>query len=115
MSKAYGNEPGAPGAESHHTNTDANFKPDISTRIADAEQRSIGTVNQNPHEPNSKPSAMDKAFGGIEAGIGKAIGDKELEKKGTIAQGKAYQTAGREQELQTEGGVKLGGEGAYST
>ncbi|GAA5897774.1 hypothetical protein JCM6882_000093 [Rhodosporidiobolus microsporus] len=108
-------EPGVPGAVSHHTKTHDDFKPDITTRIADAEQRSIGTMNQNPHEPNSKPSAMDKAFGAVEAGLGKAMGDKELERKGMVAQGKAYNTKGREGEMQTEGGVHLGGEGAYST
>ncbi|GAA6043889.1 hypothetical protein JCM8097_004289 [Rhodosporidiobolus ruineniae] len=108
-------EPGAPGAVSHHTTTEQDFKPDFSTRIADFEQRGLGTVNQNPHAPNSKPSGIDKAMGAVESGIGKAIGDKELEKKGLSAQGKAYQTAGHEKDYDTEAGVHLGGESAYQT
>ncbi|GAA5981602.1 hypothetical protein JCM11641_003913 [Rhodosporidiobolus odoratus] len=97
----------------YHTTTDASFKPDISTRIADAEQRGVPSLNQNPHEPNSKPSAIDKVMGGVEKGIGKAIGDVELEKKGTVAQGKAYETQGKD--YTTENGTHLGGEGAYSS
>ncbi|GAA6008758.1 hypothetical protein JCM10207_001711 [Rhodosporidiobolus poonsookiae] len=113
MSYNESREPGAPGAVSHETTTSSDFKPDMATRMADAEQRSFGTMNQNPHAPNSEPSAIDKMMGGVERGIGKVMGDKELEKKGTIAQGKAYETAGHEREYETEAGVRLGGNSAY--
>ncbi|BGP16819.1 hypothetical protein JCM10213_004666 [Rhodosporidiobolus nylandii] len=104
---------GGPTAQGSATVTDASFKPDISTRIADAEQRGVGTLNQNPHEPNSKPSAIDKGMGKVEAGLGKVIGDKELVAKGNVAQGKGPEIDN--QKLETEAGTHLGGEGAFST
>ncbi|GAA5851692.1 hypothetical protein JCM8547_001174 [Rhodosporidiobolus lusitaniae] len=103
-----GTSTGTHAATQDRTTTDASFKPDISTRIADAEQRS-GT---NPHEPNSHPSALDKVGGAVEAGIGKVLGDKELERKGTVAQGKDPKMT---ENQRTEAGTHLGGENAYST
>lgn len=64
----------------------ANFKPDISTRIADAEQG--GAIGNNHHEGDSKPTALGKAGGKLEEVVGKAFGDGELQAKGAASQGK---------------------------
>ncbi|GAA5820942.1 hypothetical protein JCM3770_002638 [Rhodotorula araucariae] len=85
-------------------NPDGNFKPDISTRIADAEQGNA--LGSNPHAGNSHPSALEKAGGKLEYATGKLFGDGELQAKGLAEQGKA-QNADTVQDLSTEQGGDL--------
>ncbi|BGP40691.1 hypothetical protein JCM10450v2_004685 [Rhodotorula kratochvilovae] len=85
-------------------NPNANFKPDISTRIADAEQGN--SIGSNPHAGNSHPSALEKAGGKLEYATGKLFGDGELQAKGLAEQGKA-RNADVQQDLATERGGDL--------
>ncbi|GAA5856709.1 hypothetical protein JCM9279_000311 [Rhodotorula babjevae] len=77
---------GGPIGADRTTDHAANFKPDISTRIADAEQG--GAIGNNHHEGDSKPTALGKAGGKLEEVVGKAFGDGELQAKGAASQGK---------------------------
>ncbi|GAA5947018.1 hypothetical protein JCM3775_004283 [Rhodotorula graminis] len=78
---------GGPIGADRTTDHAANFKPDISTRIADAEQ-GAPTIGNDHHEGNSKPTALGKAGGKLEEVVGKAFGDGELQAKGAASQGK---------------------------
>ncbi|GAA5899090.1 hypothetical protein JCM8208_003001 [Rhodotorula glutinis] len=77
---------GGPIGADRTTDHAANFKPDISTRIADAEQGNA--IGNDHHSGESKPTALGKAGGKLEEVVGKAFGDGELQAKGAASQGK---------------------------
>ncbi|GAA6004353.1 uncharacterized protein JCM10292_001440 [Rhodotorula paludigena] len=82
-----GTGPGVHAAAEDRTHDTDSFQPDAASRYANFEQRA-STLGRNVHH-GEQPGAFDKAVGKVEAGLGKVIGDPELQAKGLASQGKA--------------------------